>query len=98
MSEYALTPAEMHEYIDKAEKNGVKAFIISTAVDGEALSPSKKRPWYKIPLTVSGYIFKTDNLLNIFGFNEKATIPAAMIMVRDLSLLSQDTLKGMGLE
>lgn len=92
MTNYAMTPEQMHQFIDKMVEGGVKAFVFSGDCDGEWKIPTKRRKHYVMPLILSAHLFKDNSMMNVFGSKGQA---GSLLMVMDPNCLSDEVLKVM---
>lgn len=82
MASQVITPENLKKTIDAfVEKKGVKAFLLSNEVIGNASAPSKNKEYYSIPVAVAGDFFVRSNL-------GKAMKGIYLIPIDDLSMLS----------
>ncbi len=65
MTSVVLSPDGMRRYISRLEEDGIKAFVISDVLDGSITSPTKKKPFFRIPGGIGRGVFKTDDVSNI---------------------------------
>ena len=82
MQTYILTIEELIKALKGQEKNGgfTHAVLSVNAVEGQVYAPSERKPFYKIPMIISGSAWKTKNVRNIGVLSEN--IPCAMILVK----------------
>jgi hypothetical protein len=79
-----ITPENLKKTIDEmVEKEGVKAFCLSTDKHGTALAPSKKIPLYRIPVAFAEKFFAKSNLSKAMG-------GMYLVPISDLSIFSDD--------
>lgn len=84
MASQVITPENLKKTIDAfVEKQGTKAFLLSTEKVGDAYAPSKKRPHYTIPVAVTEE-FLQSNALNLPLMMQGLYL----VPIKDLDLLS----------
>ena len=87
---HIVSPEVMKEWIDNlVEKQGVKAFVLSTDMHGTASLPSKKVPLYRIPMCVGENVFRNLNLSRVMH-GSRMVLP-----IVDLEWLSDEALAAM---
>ena len=62
MTSQIITPKNLIDTITEYEKRGVKAYILSTEMLGDAYAPSKKVNMYRIPVAIDEKFLKISNL------------------------------------
>lgn len=84
MASQVITAENLKKTIDAfVEKEGAKAFLLSTEMHGNAIAPSKKIPLYRIPVAMAEDFFDRSRL-------ELATKGMYIVPISDLDVLSKD--------
>ncbi len=89
MTTHIVEPDVMHEWIDALVKKGAKAFIVCNELQGQAVAPSPRKPYYKLPAVMPGDAFSHDNLSKVLA-GYRCVLP-----IDDLNWLSEDAKKAM---
>lgn len=88
MTVHIVTPKKLKEAIDVfAEVHGVKAFVFSDHLHGNAYAPSKKIRGYRIPMALPEDVFKDVNLSRVLNASH------LLVAVSDLNDLGEEALK-----
>ena len=79
---------EMIKTLEKAKESGYKYFIATNELDGQLLSPSKKRPWFRVSFAFLGKAFKSEDLRPILYARK-----FAILLFKDMSEFSDEAIK-----
>jgi hypothetical protein len=74
---------KIEEYMAKLmdmKAKGYDYIIASTGIDGMVYSPSQKKNFYRIPMTIAGQAFKTNTTTNVISPTGKS-VPQILIFV-----------------